>query len=235
MYRIDPDAIRTGTEEITQVGNFLDCRIDLGFHNFGSRNGTDVTDGIHIPQSDVRTTKIINKITGRLYITGIFRDRPAVIPDIAAFSGHFIVQFHPDSLRFVHRPDRIAAPGKIEPGFAFRHHFLAEIGFPTGNVGFHLFQKCFGYGDRFGRIVVHQLLDRHGPIFQFLRMGVDNGRTIGVTIAVFHQYLVSELRIPKTLPAFDLFLLHELLVIQNPSRSPHIRDDIVGRFPSRLA
>ena len=62
------------------------------------------------------------------------------------FNRYYIVQLHSYLSSFFNGPYGIPAPGKVHPCLALGHHFLTEIGFPTGNVRLHglevFFRQC---------------------------------------------------------------------------------------------
>ena len=235
MHPVDPDAVVAGAEEVAQVGVFFDRRVDFRFQYLGGGNGAYIAVGIHIAQGDIRTAEVVEEIARRFYIAGVFGDRPAVVPDVAAFEGDFIAQLYSYRFGFFYGPDGVAAPGEVEPCLVLGHHLLTEVGFPSGDVGLHAFQVVLGDGNGFGGVVVHQLFDRDGAVGQFLGMGVDDGCAVSVAVAVFHQDLVLVLGIPEAIPGHYFVLCDKLLVVEQAGCSPHVRDYVVGRLHAGLA
>ena len=94
-------------------------------------------------------------------------------------------------------------PGEVNPRLVLGHHFLAEVGFPAGDVGFHLLEALLGQGDGLRGVVVHQLLHGDGAVGQ-PRRGVDDGGTVGIAVAVLHQYFAAVLESPEDVPCRPL-------------------------------
>ena len=236
LYGIDLQAVRTYTftEEVAEVGTRRDGGVPFGFHDFGGGNGADVTYGVHIAQGDAGLAEIVDEVGGSLGITRVFGDYPAVVPDVAAFARHFVGKVYAYRFGFLDGPYGIAAPGEVEPGLVLGHHLLAEIGFPTGNIGLHGFQILLGQGYGFGGVVVHQLLHGDGAVGKPAGVGVDDGGSVGVAIAVFHQDFTLVLGVPKAVPAAGFVGGDEVAVVQDAGRAPHIWYGIVGGGASRL-
>ena len=65
-------------------------------------------------------------------------------------------------------------------------------------------------------------------------MGVDDGGSIGVAIAILHQDLIPETRVPKAFPRHYLVPRDIGFIIQQAGGSPHIRNHVVGSLTARL-
>ena len=212
----------------------MKCSVYLFFQYFRSGYGTYISAKIHIPQGNIRTAHKVDKITGCFRILGILRDHPTVIPDITSFLRNFIVQIHSYRISLFNRPNRITAPSHIQPGFIFRHHLLAEIRFPTGNIRFQSFQIFFSQLHRTWRVVIHQLFHCHCSLLQFLCMCIDHSCSVSITITILHQDLSGILFIPKAIPGQGYRIGHISPVIQNTCRPPHITYSIAAGFFTRL-
>ena len=91
-------------------------------------------------------------------------------------------------------------------GILFNKKFItAEVGFPAGDVGFHLLEALLGQGDGLRGVVVHQLLYGDGAVGQLPGVGVDDGGTVGIAVAVLHQYFAAVFGVPEDVPCVGLF------------------------------
>ena len=222
------------TEEVTEVGACFYGSIPFGFHDFGGGNGADVAYGVHIAQGDFGLAEVVDEVAGCLGIPGVFGDYPAVVPDVAALARHFVCKVYAYGLGFVNCPYGVAAPGEVEPCFVLGHHLLAEIGLPTGDVGFQGFQVLFGKGYGFGGVVVHELFHRNGAVGKLAGVGVDDGGSVGVAVAVFHQELAFVLGVPQAVPTAGFVGGDEAAVVEYAGCAPHIGYGIVCGGTSRL-
>ena len=66
-------------------------------------------------------------------------------------------------------------------------------------------------------------------------MGVDDGCTVSVAVAVFHQDLVPVLGVPEAIPGHDFVLCDKLLIVEQAGCSPHVRDYVVSCLHAGLA
>ena len=208
--------------------------IGLGLHDFRCGYGADVADGIHVAQCHGRLAEVVDEIACRLHVAGVAGDYPAVVPDVAAFAGDGVVQFHTHGIGLLDGPDGVAAPGEVNPRLVLGHHFLAEVGFPAGDVGFHLLEALLGQGDGLRGVVVHQLLYGDGAVGQLPGVGVDDGGTVGIAVAVLHQYFAAVFGVPEDVPCAGLFGGNKLFVEEDTSGAPHVGHGIVLGLAFRL-
>ena len=235
LHRVHLHAIGFRTEEIAQIRIVGQRGINLFFQNLRSGHGTYITDGIHVAKRNVWTAHVVDEVAGSLHVAGILRYHPTVEPHVATFERHDIVQLHSHFGSFFNRPNGITTPSEVHPSLALGHHFLTEVGFPTGNVRLQRLEVFFGHGDGFVRVIVHQLFHGHFALRQAVTVGIDDGQAIAVAVAVLHQELVRKLRVPHVGTLQGFFIGHQLSVVKRTGSTPHVSHRIVGHLLVSLA
>ncbi len=196
LYRVYLQAVGSGqgAEEVAEVGVTSSVVSVLASMISGVATALDVADGIHVAQCHGRLAEVVDEIACRLHVAGVAGDYPAVVPDVAAFAGDGVVQFHTHGIGLLDGPDGVAAPGEVNPRLVLGHHFfLPKSASQPAMLGFISLRRCSARAMACGGVVVHQLLYGDGAVGQLPGVGVDDGGTVGIAVAVLHQYFAAVL------------------------------------------
>ena len=214
-------------EEITQVHRILVLGCVVGpFQNLGRCDYTHITDLLHIQNSILRHTQIVDKVTGGLGVHGILGDTPTVEPYIRPLFRYDIVQFHA-LCGFIDSPLGVARPCHIHPRVAFAHLLFAEVYFPAGNVALRYLQRILYTLDTIRCDVCHQVGAGYLAARNLIFVCIQHHARIDVAESVFHKDLARKLRIGQKRPRLQVGGVHVSRIIQNTGCTPHIAHRIV--------
>ena len=225
------------------LGIDLIAVLDVAEHFF-ARNDARIADVIHIADGVLGHGEEVDERLRGLFLRALGHD-PAVEPEVGAFVGDEEVEQFALRLvavlvlaRFgeVHRIDRVAAPGKVEPDLAAHDVRLARVRLIAVDVFVHLLHDGFHLLDGLFVRAVHDLGELgavvgRGRVERLDLVAVQDreGDEVGIAHIVLGRHLVAVLRRAHDIPAefFEFVVFDVFGVVDKARHAPHIACRVV--------